>query len=390
MAVVTPPLVASKRGLILHDALAFLALLAISLALFGVTLFLFRSFEQHRVDLGARWATRGKLALERGHPDEAVGALRIALSYTPDGPDAHTDQLLLAQALARAGHTEEASNYFLNLWESHPGDGFINLQLARLSRQKHEDSEAIDFYHASVFGSWEGDGLLRRREVRLELVDFLIAQHRNAEARNELFTVAGNAPNNVEIDLTVASRLAAAGYLPDALSFFQKAVTAAPHNRTALEDAGRAAYALGSYAESEKLLQRALAERSPDPSTADLAASARRIQSLTLTANQPPRERTQHLALAEKLAFTRLQSCLAQSALTSNAAPLAAVLARWTALQSVPKNKRQSPIDQDTWTNLIFQTEQATAQVCGQPTGDDALLLQLANASQKGQGSNEQ
>jgi tetratricopeptide (TPR) repeat protein len=394
MASVAPSSIASKRALILHDALAFFALLAISLALFGVTLFLFRSFEQHRVDLGVRWAERGRLALAHGRPDEAVGALRTALAYTPDE---RADQLLLAQALAIAGHTDEATNYFLNLWEAHPGDGFINLQLARLSRQKGEDREATDYYRASIFGSWEGDGTVRRREVRLELIDFLIAQHLNAEARNELFTVSGNAPNNVDLNLTVASKLAAAGYLPDALTFYKKALAVDPRNRVALESAGRAAYTLGFYAEAEKFFQRLLDEKSAtpvDPSIAQLAADARRIQLLTLTANQPPGERALHLATAEKIAEARLHTCITQTTASGNAGVLADVLARWTALQAGPKTPRkpllQNPSDQDTWTQLIFQTEQITAQACGQPTGDDALLLQLANASQKGQGSNGQ
>ena len=131
----------TRRGLILHDALAFLALLATSVALFGVTLFLFRSFEQHRADLAVRWAERGRIALQQGKPDAAVTALRTALSYAPDE---RANQLLLAQALAKAGHTEEATNYFLNLWDARPGDGFINLQLARLARQKGDYREATD------------------------------------------------------------------------------------------------------------------------------------------------------------------------------------------------------------------------------------------------------
>ena len=210
---------ATRRGLILHDVLAFLALLAASLALFGVTLFLFNSFQQHRLDLGARWAQRGRLALQQGHPDDAVYALRTALSFTPDE---RADQLLLAQALADAGHEEEAGSYFMNLWDASPGDGFINLQLARLARRRNDTREADNHYRASIYGSWDDDGALRRREVRLEFADFLIQQHQYAEARNELFTVAGNAPGNVDLTSRSRKSLAAAGYLSDALSLRRK------------------------------------------------------------------------------------------------------------------------------------------------------------------------
>jgi len=37
--------------------------------------------------------------------------------------------------------------------------------------------------------------------------------------------------------------------------------------------------------------------------------------------------------------------------------------------------------EQDNMTQLIYDTEVQTAAVCGAPTGDDALLLSLANSS---------
>jgi tetratricopeptide (TPR) repeat protein len=386
----------TRRGLILHDALAFLALLATSVALFGVTLFLFRSFEQHRADLAVRWADRGRIALQQSKPDAAVTALRTSLSYAPDE---RANQLLLAQALAQSGHTEEATNYFLNLWEARPGDGFINLQLARLARQKGEFREATDYYRASIFGSWEGDGVIRRREVRLELSDFLIQQHLNAEARNELFTVAGNAPNNVDLNLTVASKLEAAGYLPDALTFLQKAIAADPHNRKALELAGQAAYTLGDYPAADHLLHRALDEPpylgetpAQQQQLAPLAGDARRIQELSLAPDQPATIRANHILAASKIAQARLRTCLASPGTAPhNDPPLDDLNARWTSTQS-SKNPRRMLLDdpsaQDAWTQLIYLTERNTAQACGTPTGDDALLLQLANAAGKGYGTN--
>jgi tetratricopeptide (TPR) repeat protein len=383
----------SKRDLIVHDSLAFLALLAVSVALFGVTLFLFRSFQAHRVDLAHRWSARGKQELAAGHPDEALGALRTALSYTPDGPDARADQLLLAQALDEAGHTEEATNYFLNLWDAQPGDGFINLQLARIARKKGDANEADNYYRAAVFGSWEGDGVVRRRQVRLELADYLTEQHLNAEARNELFTVAGNAPNDVSLNLTVGGKLAAAGYLTDAMTFYQKALASDPRNPSILELVGRTAYTLGDYAAAERYLQRALEVRAAKQETpaerdavAALAEDARRMQQLTLTRDQPARERAEHILAAATVAEARLHACVASAGSTSRAAALASDLSGWTAADAAaggkPRTLLQNASAQDSWTQLIYQTEQDTALVCGQPTGDDALLLRMADAAQ--------
>lgn len=120
----------ARRRLILRDSLTFLSLTLFTLALFTVTLFLFRSFAAHRIDLGQRWSDRGRTALAKGQSEQAIAALRTALSYSPGE---RSYELLLAQALAAAGHTEEAYNYFSGLWDSAPGDGFINLQLARLA-----------------------------------------------------------------------------------------------------------------------------------------------------------------------------------------------------------------------------------------------------------------
>ena len=104
-----------KRRLILRDALTFLSLALITAVLFAVTLFLFRTFAAHRHELAQRWAARGQAALVSGHPDQAMVALRAALSHAPGE---RSYELLLAQALADAGHTEEAYNYFLGLWET--------------------------------------------------------------------------------------------------------------------------------------------------------------------------------------------------------------------------------------------------------------------------------
>ena len=144
------------------------------------------------------WPNAGRLvdraAIASGHPDQAIVALRTALSYAPGE---RSYELLLAQALGDAGHTEEAYNYFLGLWETQPGDGFINLRLARLAAKKNDMQAAINYYRAAIYGTWEGDGIVRRREVRLELSRYLIAHHDLSSARTELLIAGGNAPDDL-------------------------------------------------------------------------------------------------------------------------------------------------------------------------------------------------
>lgn len=389
MATTAPYQPVSKRGFLIHDTLFFLALLAISIALFGVTLFLFRSFQSHRADLAIRWSDRGRTALQQNRPEEAVGALRTALNYAPDNRE---EELLLAEALAASGHRAEAVNYFVSLWEDRPGDGFINLQLARLARQQGDNTAAEDYYRASIYGSWEGDAVLRRRQGRLELSDFLIGLHKNAEARNELFTVAGNAPLVMGLNETVAEKLALAGYLPDALTFYQKAAAASPRQREPLLLAGRTAYELGEYATAAQLLERAsdlkprAAEQEVD--LAEWKANTRRILQLTLTRDQPARERADHILVASKIAQARLRTCVTHVGLApADANVISNLTANWAAAAAGSKVTQRMMLEnataQDTWTQLVYQTEQKTAQVCGQPAGDDALLLRLANTSNR-------
>src|SRR6185437_14555862 len=91
----------AKRRLFLRDSLTFVVLTLLTGVLFLVTLFLFRSFTSHRAELAVRWSGRGKAALDAGKPDQAMVALRTALSYAPD---TRSYELLLAQALADSGH----------------------------------------------------------------------------------------------------------------------------------------------------------------------------------------------------------------------------------------------------------------------------------------------
>ena len=220
----------AKRALILHDSFTFLVLGLSTLALFAVTLFLFRSFEARRLQLANSFAQQGREALQLGRAKEAVTSLETALEYKPDDS---ASQVLLAQALAQAGETDQATTYFLNLWEERPGDGFLNLQLARLERQKGNREEAIRHYRDSVFGDWRGDATVRRRDVRLELVDYLAQTNDLAAARAELLIAAGNAPDDLKLNLMFADKLRELGDTSDALTYYRKALSRHPKDARA-------------------------------------------------------------------------------------------------------------------------------------------------------------
>jgi tetratricopeptide (TPR) repeat protein len=375
-----------KRRLILRDALTFLTLLLVTVVLFLVTLFLFRSFASHRQELALRWSARGQSALLSGHPDQAVVALRTALSYTPGQ---RSYELLLAQALGEAGHIEESYNYFLGLWETQPGDGFINLSLARLAAKKNDPQAAINYYRASIYGTWEGDGVVRRREVRLELARFLLAHHDPPAARTELLIAAGNAPDDTSLTLTLAALLEQAGSPHDALTLYDKVLVQQPKNQTALLAAGRLRFEAGHFDDAHRLLQQAIQSHTPadqamSPAVQTMLDNSTRILALEPSKNLPASERVARILRARDLAKKRFDACNAQiSAASGLSTPLQHLSTQWSSPQASlsRSNLVNDPTQQDATMQLVFDTETQTARVCGPPTGDDALLLLLAQRS---------
>lgn len=376
----------AKRRLFLRDSLTFLVLVLLTGVLFLVTLFLFRSFTAHREELAVRWSGRGKAALDAGKPEQAMVALRTALSYAPG---TRSYELLLAQALADAGHMDEASNYFMNLWVTQPGDGFINLELARLSAKRNDPPNAIKYYRASIYGTWEGDGVVRRREVRLELARYLIAQKYTNAARIELLIAAGNSPSDPSLNITLAGLLVETGDVADGFTYYKKALHRDPKNQTALQGAGRAAYALGDFAEAHSLLERAIESKaSPEKEnvSGDLATmleNSKRILELRPSGKLRPVERVHRIIADSVIARKRFDGCIARFDPTNGLPPaLQELKSRWAggdATMSRPILLR-SLAQQDATVQLIFDTELQTSQFCGVPTGDDALLLLLAKS----------
>lgn len=371
----------------MRDSVTLLVLVLATAALYAVTSLLFRSFATHRADLAKQFASSGKAALAAGHPAQAIAALRVSLSYDPDDS---SNRLLFADALARAHHVEEATNYFLTLRDTTPADGYINLQLARLARTKGDISAAIQYYRASSLGNWSGDALTERRKVQLEFADYLIQNGDFRTARSEILIAATNAPETAQLDELFGDKFVKADDPAAALAYYRKSARLNPHGFSALFKAGTIAYQLADYEGAADLLGHAVRiadtsrQSGPDVSQAKaLAATSRRILSLSISPAVPPFRRLQHLHTALPIAKARLASCLAQ--IGSTAPPsqsLQLLQAQWQSAAKLIAKRIQpdATADQDALAQLIFDTEIQTAQICGAPGGDDALLLHLARA----------
>jgi Flp pilus assembly protein TadD len=419
-----------RRRLIFSDTLSLITLFAITALLAILTNYLYRSYASHQVALADRWLQRGEQALRDNKPQAAIDALSSALAYAPND---RSTAIKLAEALASAGRIQEATVYFNALLESQQGSGVINLQLARLAARQGNQSQAIEDFQRAIYGNWEGDGYVRRREVRLELINYLIANHRLDQARSELLVASGNAPaDDISIQLEIARNMELAQDPSDAYHVYRTILHHHPSLREALDGAGRTAFQLGRYLEAKRYLARALelpaTEADADASavaalqkTRDQLNVASQILALYPSSRLKPAERDARILTARKLAMARLTTCVtakaAAPATPSTAAapkvssnplqslasrfsrqpsnpagnqtaappavdPLQVLVERWQKLPSkvTLAELAKDPELAETQIQLIYDTELVTLQVCGAPTGDDALLLKIAQA----------
>lgn len=380
----TPEERLQKQKLILRDSLALLSLFAIAIVLFFITYLLFHSFSVHRQQLAQRWLNRGEAALHSGQPQVAIDALRSALAYAPDDENL---QIELAEALGAAGRMQEAVAYFNTLLETRPGNGQINLQLARLAARQGDEALAIQHYQAALDGTWQGDGYVRRREVRLEVSRYLIDRKRYNDAKTQLLITAGNAPEDPNIEIVVAGLLEQAHDPANALHFYRKALEHRPVQLAALLGASRAAYALGRYQQAKELLERTLNHPGFDKQPSDVQAQYRDMLSdadhILLLYPDPGlsfHARAERILNARRIAQDRLAACLN----TKTAVPqqLQTLDGQWKQLPAALHllQLEQDPELEQTIMQLVYQTEQITSQQCSAPTGNDALLLKIAQA----------
>ncbi|HEV2576968.1 MAG TPA: tetratricopeptide repeat protein [Acidobacteriaceae bacterium] len=358
-----------------------------TVALYALTSFLFRSFAARQAQLAKQFAASGQEALSRGDAERAVNDLRTSLSYAPDDM---TNRLLLAESLARSNHPEQARSYFLGLLDAQPADGFLNLQLARLARERKDSHAAIDYYRAAAVGNWSGDSLRERYSVQFELAEYLIELNDLPSARAELLIATADAPAEGDVYTTLGKKFEQAKDPTDALNLYSKAIKANPADAEAPYRAGRVAYQMGDFSQAAELLsvaRRRTAEAKTGEENVreidDLLQSAKRIQELTLSADLSPQDYIEHLLRALPVAKQRFDSCVAQF----NGSPLSSDMqmlqSGWSDVDkiSLRRSSLQDATEQQNLTKLIFQTEQITSKFCGGPSGDDALLLQLANSS---------
>jgi tetratricopeptide (TPR) repeat protein len=394
----TPAERIQRRRLIVQDSLSLLSLTLITIAIAVLTHFFFNSFVEHRSVLEQRWYERGQVAMKQGHPAEAVEDFRSALSFSSTNTNY---QMSLAEALAASGHTEEAAAYFSTLHDAEPGDGYLNLQLARLAVRRDKPQQAIEYYQDALNGLWRGQGTERRLQIRLELAQYLISLARPTEAQGQLLAAEGNSLDNPAALFQIANLLRQADDPTDALTTYQRVErhrNAAPAQVLASLDAESQILAsMGQYKRAAQALTRYMAKLRQHPSAGtpqqnqaveqQLEKYQRMLQLIPFD-SLPPRLHDARLLQEAKIAHQRYQSCLqrleAKTDPNATNPDLLALGPHWTELGSpnVQALAGNAPL-QGRITTWISQAETVTAKICGPPTGDDALLLQIAQTPDK-------
>jgi hypothetical protein len=114
-----------------------------------------------------------------------------------------------------------------------------------------------------------------------------------------------------------------------------------------------------------------------------LLQSSRRIQGLTLSADLPEQDRIVHILRALTIAKARFESCAGRFNDGQLPGDLQGLENGWNNAETVRAQRSllEDAAQQQNMVSLIFETEEVTARLCGAPSGDDALLLQLANSS---------
>ncbi|HET7101064.1 MAG TPA: tetratricopeptide repeat protein [Terriglobia bacterium] len=350
---------------------------------FVITGFTVKRYHAEQAALGGRWYQKGEDALQSNRPKDAVDDFHTALVYARDNT---IYQMRLAEALVKANHQAEAEVYLRSLWVQQPGNGNVNLQLARLSANSHNVPEAIRYYHNAIFGVWQGSPETHRREVRIELCKFLLGEGERTAAESELIALQADMPPDAGLHTQVGLMFAQVEDYRRALQEFQQALKLNPKQSGASAGAGEASYQLADYAQARRYFQTAL-EINPEDQQA-----ARKLEISRLILEMDPfqrrlsqDERDRRTIAAFQQALSRLQQCAQSRGVDlqsqPESGPLAGIYSSVKNMQPkvTRKNLRRNP---DLITNvmdLVMQMEETAQQACGTPPPPDQALLMISH-----------
>jgi tetratricopeptide (TPR) repeat protein len=357
--------------LIHREFLQLLLLLAIAIAGFFVTRAIASSNRNMSVRDAVDWYQRGMVAVDSGHLDDAIDAFRRAAARDRSQP---RYVLALARALALHHDDEAARNVLLTLREASPESAEINLELARLAARRMDVTEALRFYHNALYAPWPPDRVAERRDVRLELVRFLLSHQQAGRALSELLAAVSDLPDTLQMHLEVGRLFASAGDYGHALDQFQQALHLSANDPESLVGAGLAAFRTGEYVMAREYLRRASSQR--EDVTRTRAVVELILSRDPLAARLGSTERRRRLASDLSYVQQRLDGCEPQGSPSPSAVDPSTLRQQLDDLSE--QLAAPGPLEQDTIeiaVDLIARAAAYGAAACGPETSTDQAMI---------------
>jgi len=384
----------SRLNIIRREHLLLAGLIVVIAAFFSLTTFAARAYHRKQEHFGEAWYQRGEQALKQSRPSEAVEDFRNALAYSHDN-DLY--RLRLAQALMADHRPQEARSHLLGLWEKEPGDGTINLELARLAAMWGDTRQAIRYYHAALYGVWPDEPMAHRWQIRFELSEYLLQRNTvqdTKEAQAELVALAAELPpQDAAAQNRLGTLLLLAGLNARALAVFRAALAAQPNLMPALKGASEAAFRMGEYQTARHYLLPIVAQDPKDQSSLEMLNLCELVLKLDPFARGLTAREQAHRALHDfQLALARAQKCAVPAAEpTSRPASQTAPPADDLSSLLAQANSRKSRVSEralagnpdvlESTMDLVFKLEKASSP-CGPAGLEDKALGLLAQQSE--------
>ena len=327
--------------------------------------------------IGEIWFQQGEHALAARQYENAIVSFRKARARDRDKKEY---VLALASALESANHNDEARQALLHIREIAPENAEINLSLARLAAKRRDLTEALRYYHNALYGLWNGSRVdEQRRDVRVELVKFLLDQNQRSRALSELLVLDTELPEDATAYENAGELFLASGDATHALKDFTRAIHLHRNAPGALAGAGRAAFATQDYILARHYLQAANAAQPKSPATEQLLDLANAVFSKDPLLPRISRdERLRRATEDYDQAIKTLQQCVWQQQISSQSkAALDPLYAEAVAFQDRldAKESTQDPEVIRDAMDLIYRVESAVDQNCAPVQGPDKALL---------------
>ncbi|MGC1298788.1 MAG: tetratricopeptide repeat protein [Alloacidobacterium sp.] len=314
--------------------------------------------------------------LRKFHAGAIDGAIESFRKSTAIDRENRTYVLALADSLAAGNHNTQAKQALLRLRESDPTNAEVNLHLARLAVKTGNAPDAVIYYHGALDGLWTGPDIAeRRRNVREELIHFLIERHDENRVLSELLVLDSELPDSADLHVEAGKLFLKADDSKHALNDFSEAIRLDPHNVEALAGAGEAEFRLGDYRKARHYLEEATEQGETSAETAQMLSLARMVTSYDpLALGLTAKERQRRLSASLDQATQRLDECRSKASTPD----LEALKGDAEAMQGEINSTKgfHDPGLISSGLGLIYRIEDAVNARCGPATGaDEALLL---------------